>query len=274
MSSTTRLTSLNILNVLAYIANAVVTYGIGVAGLGGTPTNAELSQKYQTLVTPIGAVFSIWAIIFISQFIFAIAQLLGPYRQDPLVTKGVGRYYIGACLAQVGWTLAFTYEVIWLSLIFMLSILFFLVSIVVTQYKTQEKTANLDYWLLKFPFAIHCGWIIAASFVNLSVVFVAYGLQATLQYYYAFATVGCVFLIAVAALRYPDRAEYVIPVVLAWATVRPMLGDSWNTKTLTVCHCPFLAHTPVVTTAPTDWNLLRTQVSKRLHPCKLWRTED
>jgi hypothetical protein len=221
MSSTSRLTSLNILNVLAYIINAVVTFGIGVSGLGGFPTNAELSEKYQTLVTPIGAVFSIWAIIFISQFIFVIAQLLSPYRQEPLVTKGVGRYYIGACLAQAAWTVAFTYEVIWLSLIFMLSILYFLVSIVVTQYKTQEKTAILDYWLLKFPFAIHCGWIIAASFVNLCVVFVAYGLQAGLQYYYAFATVGCVFLIAVAALRYPNRPEYVIPVVLAWATVRP-----------------------------------------------------
>jgi hypothetical protein len=218
-SSSTPLTVLNFLNVLAYIANVAVTYGIGVAGFAGTATNAELSAKYQTLVTPIGTAFAIWGIIFLAQLVFTIVQLFGPYRQAPLVAKGVGYYYIAACLSQIGWTVAFSFEIIWLSLVFMLSILFFLVSILISQYKAQETTSIKDYWLLKFPFAIHAGWIIAASFVNLSVVFVEYGIGPIIQYYTAFATIIVVLLIAALALGYPNRPEYVVPLVLSWASV-------------------------------------------------------
>ena len=218
-SSSSPLTVLNFLNVLAYIANVAVTYGIGVAGFAGTATNAELSAKYQTLVTPIGTAFAIWGIIFLAQLVFTIVQLFGPYRQAPLVAKGVGYYYIAACLSQIGWTVAFTFEIIWLSLVFMLSILFFLVSILISQYKAQETTSIKDYWLLKFPFAIHAGWIIAASFVNLSVVFVKYGIGPIIQYYTAFATIIVVLLIAALALGYPNRPEYVVPLVLSWASV-------------------------------------------------------
>lgn len=220
---------LNILNVLAYIANVAVTYGIGVAGIAGTATNAELSAKYQTLVTPIGTAFAIWGVIFLAQLVFTVAQLFGPYRQAPLVVKGVGYYYIAACLSQIGWTVAFTFEIIWLSLLFMLAILFFLVSILMSQYKAQETTIIKDYWLLKFPFAIHAGWIIAASFVNLSVVFVKYEIGPIIQYYTAFATIIVVLLIAALALGYPNRPEYVVPLVLSWASVSvywlPISGD-------------------------------------------------
>jgi len=213
------LTALNFLNVLAYIANLLVTYGIGVAGFAGTQTNADLSAKYQTLVTPIGWAFAIWGVIFLAQLVFTIAQLLGAYRQAPLVTPGVGRGYIGVCIAQVGWTLAFTYEIIWLSLVFMLSILYFLISILMSQYKTQQATSVKDYWLLKFPFAIHAGWIVAASFVNIGVVLVNYSVGETIQYYFAFATIVMLLLITAVALGYHDRPEYVVPLVLSWASL-------------------------------------------------------
>ena len=46
--------------------------------------------------------------------------------------------------------------------------------LVYSLYKMVPET-NGQYWLFKFPFELHCGWIIAASFVNFSVLFVAYG---------------------------------------------------------------------------------------------------
>jgi hypothetical protein len=49
-------------NVLAYVMNVLITYGIGVGGLFDRPTNGELSEKYQTLVTPIGWAFAIWGL--------------------------------------------------------------------------------------------------------------------------------------------------------------------------------------------------------------------
>ena len=215
------LSLLNFMNVIAYVANVLVTYGIGAIGFGGFSTNAELSEKYQTLVTPAGYTFAIWAIIFISQFIFVVVQLLPAFRATPMVAKAIGYDYVSVCISQIGWTLAFTFEIIWLSLLFMLSILYFLLSTVNDQYKLSavEKTSLRDYVLLKFPFAIHCGWIVAATMVNISAVLVAQNVGATIQYYVALGTFAVLLLVAVFCLSFPTRPEFVIPAVLAWASV-------------------------------------------------------
>lgn len=92
----------NILNAVAYAVNLVVTYGIGVLGIGGLPNNSELSEKYPTLITPAGWAFAIWAIIFISQGVFVVAQFFKKYRADPLVQDGVGYWYVGTCISQAG----------------------------------------------------------------------------------------------------------------------------------------------------------------------------
>mmetsp|Transcript_223 Transcript_223/g.260 ORF Transcript_223/g.260 Transcript_223/m.260 type:complete len:295 (-) Transcript_223:203-1087(-) len=220
MSNTTT-TTIKYLNVLAYILNAAVTYLIGVIGIFGTKTNTELSKKYSTLVTPAGFAFAIWSIIFLSQLIFVLVQLINkPIRSKALVTKGVAYNYIGVCLAQIAWTLAFSYEIIWLSFICMLSILYFLITIYIKQYKVlqEEDESNIkDFWLLQFPFSIHCGWILAASCVNLSVVLVKYSTPAIVQFYIALASL--VFIIGVSLLNiFLPRSQYVIPVVLAWAS--------------------------------------------------------
>ena len=42
-----KLNVLNWLNVVAYIANIAITYGVGVLGWFGNGTNDEISEKYQ-----------------------------------------------------------------------------------------------------------------------------------------------------------------------------------------------------------------------------------
>eukprot|EP00518_Triparma_eleuthera_P001145 CAMPEP_0182455556 /NCGR_PEP_ID=MMETSP1319-20130603/1687_1 /TAXON_ID=172717 /ORGANISM="Bolidomonas pacifica, Strain RCC208" /LENGTH=300 /DNA_ID=CAMNT_0024653647 /DNA_START=21 /DNA_END=923 /DNA_ORIENTATION=+ len=172
--SDTPLSRLNYVNLAAFVINVLFTYGIGVMGLFGLPDNTVLSEKYQTLVTPIGWAFSIWGPIFISEGIFTIAQLLPSYRSNPLVTDGVSYWYAAVCLAQVFWTLSFSLEVLWLAAIMMFTILGLLAKLVYNQYSMVPETTG-QYWLFKFPFELHCGWIVAASFVNFSVLFVAYG---------------------------------------------------------------------------------------------------
>ena len=60
-------------NVAFYVLNVVVTY-LSMTGIFG-PTNSDLSQKYQTLVTPAGWAFSIWGAIFILEGIFVVVQV-------------------------------------------------------------------------------------------------------------------------------------------------------------------------------------------------------
>ena len=208
------------LNVVAFTINVVITFLVG-NGIPGTQSNEVLSSKYQTLVTPVGWAFSIWAIIFGSQLVFTIVQTHPSFRGHRLVQDGVGYSYIGVCLAQATWGLVFGFEIINLSVAFMLLILYFLVRIVMNQDKVDRDDAhiNRDFFLFVFPFRIHCGWIVAASLVNINLVLVKNTASATAQFYTALVSLGCLLVIALTCLFASVSTDYVIPCVLAWAAV-------------------------------------------------------
>lgn len=207
--------TINIANVIAFIANLVITYGVGTMGLFGAATNADLSEKYQTLITPVGWAFSIWAVIFLAQLVWCIVQLLPAFRGDALV-MAVGWNYVLVCVAQIGWTISFSMEIIWLSLVCMLAILFFLVRIV----RAQRDSDLRGYVLFKFPFSIHTGWIVAASFVNISVLLVSLQVSAQIQFFVAMASLSLILIIA-GTLTF----DIVILLVFAWALVRMEVVD-------------------------------------------------
>lgn len=207
-----KLQTVNYANILAYLVNVGVTYGVGVSGY--FPTNAELSEKYQTLVTPAGYAFSIWGVIFISQFIWVILQALPAFRSSDLVIKGVGFWYVAVCVAQCAWSIFFAQEWIEASLGAMLSILLALVMIV-----SKQESVNASwkqYWGFQFPFEIHCGWIWAASVVNSNVVVVAREVAADTQTIVTWSSFGLLALVAFYYLW--GKKNYVVPIVLAWAT--------------------------------------------------------
>lgn len=222
-----QLTAINYLNLFGYIINAFVTFG--GAPIFGFPDNAELSEKYQTLVTPAGLTFAIWGIIFISQAIFAIVQMLPRYRSEILVQTGVSNYYFAACIFQSAWTFAFGYESILLSTILMLGILISLVLIVVRQSKLEieeidaaeasDKNKYELFWLLKFPFSVHCGWIFAAFAVNFNVFVQNAGADARGQEILSYITLVYAIGIACFALFALSQPDFTIPSVLVWATL-------------------------------------------------------
>lgn len=207
-----RLQAVNYANVISYVANAAVVFGSTALGL---PDNATLSEKYQTLVTPSGYAFAIWGPIFIAELIWTIGQLLPAYRSSELVTKGVGYYYVAACLAQCAWTVAFGLEEILLSLIAMVSILIPLLVILLKSSSFPAGSIGL-YWLLKFPFEIHASWIMAATLVNLNVLLVSLNLDPSIQTYVGWASLG---VVVVVGLFFTLKRKWVVPSVLAWAAI-------------------------------------------------------
>lgn len=93
--------------------------------------------------------------IFLLQAIFAVIQFLPRFRATPMVQQGVSYYYCAVSLFQVGWTFSFAYEVLWLSLLFMLLIWISLCSLLYSQYYTKSDGSLWEFWLLRFPFALH-----------------------------------------------------------------------------------------------------------------------
>lgn len=220
-----KLQAVNYANIAAYVLNTAVTYGIGASGaITDLPTNAELSAKYQTLVTPAGYAFSIWGIIFLSELIWTICQALPAFRCTDLVIKGVGYGYVLVCLAQSAWSLVFALEWIPASLVAMLSILVALVWVVQNLSRDADAagrrstTGGWKYWIFCFPFEIHCGWIWAATAVNANVLLVAAGnVASTYQVVAAWTTLAFLLLVAAYYLYWHQVAVYVVPLVLAWA---------------------------------------------------------
>lgn len=202
----------NWLNLASYIANAIVTYTSLTGIYGGT--NTELSSKYQTLVTPSGWAFSIWGPIFMWEAVFVLAQFLPSFRQSILVMK-VSPWWWSLCIMQIAWTVAFAQEQITLSLIFMLSILGSLLAI--ARSTDGLRMTALEYILLRAPFSLQLGWIIAASVVNINVQ--ADAAKSSQQFLLATAVLSNAIVFSVVtiltfAVRTPDP---MIALVVAWA---------------------------------------------------------
>mmetsp|Transcript_568 Transcript_568/g.713 ORF Transcript_568/g.713 Transcript_568/m.713 type:complete len:324 (+) Transcript_568:113-1084(+) len=205
-------------NLLFYILNCVVTFGLGNFGWFGAATNTELSEKYQTIVTPAGTAFSIWGIIFVFQAIFVVYQLLPSVRGKPMVQEGVSYWYILTCLFQCAWTPLFGFEYITLALIAITLIWLSLVALNYQQYyvKDAEKTL-LEFWLLRFPFQVHCGWLTCASVLNVNVLAVKLDLNA--EYLLPIAIISLAYLHAVSVwvlFGFP-KPNYTIAGVITWA---------------------------------------------------------
>ena len=150
------------------------------------------------------------------QALWAIIPLVVPKQRENLLIDAVGYNYLIVCIAQALWTIAFSLEVIWGSLLFMLGILVFLWRIVycTANTDTREKGSLASYILWRFPFTIHAGWITAATFVNANVLLVDLDVKANLQFYAALVSLFCILVISAITTI---SIDLIIPLVLSWA---------------------------------------------------------
>ncbi|KAL7574418.1 hypothetical protein ACA910_015793 [Epithemia clementina (nom. ined.)] len=235
-------TFLVVLNLIAYIMNCLITYGIGVFG---GKTNAELSRKYQTLVTPIGFAFAIWGVIFLAQLVWVLYPLfLVLTQRDQTVAKvwvkdSVGFLYLWIVLMQSAWTLVFSHEIIWLSACAMLALCGFLWSTVWALLRTKQARAQgqepsmsiTSYLLWIFPFTLHAGWVTAATAVNLNLVLVQDNATVTAQFVAAVVSLLVLFVVALWVTTQKPRmsGDRVVAFGIAWA----LLGVFFELNTRT-----------------------------------------
>merc|ERR1719506_204985 len=203
----------NLWNVLAYIVNVFVTFAIGTFGLFGQPNNSELSDKYQTIVTPFGTSFSIWGLIFIWQAFWVVWQLLPTQRNSEGVLRA-WYYYPLMTFFQAGWTISFSYEAMWIAAVCMYAILLTLIlaSMSLQKYNKTWK----GYLLWQGPLSVQTGWIMAASGVMTNVLTVSQTKSTTTLLVVAAGTLAVLTITALSWLAsYP--VDFAIPLVLIWA---------------------------------------------------------
>merc|ERR1712038_1677699 len=178
----------------------------------------------QTIITPKGTAFSIWAVIFVFQGVYATVQMLPSFRMRPMVQYGCSYWYIITCLTQLGWTFSFAFEEIELALFFMLLIWVSLMALIISQYYIEPNESSKgmmgglkEFWLLKFPFQVHGGWITAASVLNVCVLTVDKQSSAATQLAVGIICLAVLHALSVWHLFGFKNPNYTIPIVLIWA---------------------------------------------------------
>ena len=143
----TSLNKYNFLNLLAYIVNISVTFSIGVN-----------SSQYITIVNPFGLAFSID--ICICMAVWVLWQFSPSQRNSDGVERA-WYYYSIMTIFQAGWTVSFSYDIIWLALISMYGIV---ITLVMASMSLQKYSKTWKGYLLwQCLISIQTGWIIAAA---------------------------------------------------------------------------------------------------------------
>merc|ERR1712107_967031 len=124
-------------------------------------------------------------------------------------------YYPIMTIFQAGWTVSFSYELMWVSLLCMYVILVSLIMASMSLQKYDSKTWK-GYLLWQAPFSIQTGWIMAASGVMTNVLPVFYDASSTVRLVVAWLTLVVLAVTALTWLAsYP--VDFAIPLVIIWA---------------------------------------------------------
>mmetsp|Transcript_24533 Transcript_24533/g.36002 ORF Transcript_24533/g.36002 Transcript_24533/m.36002 type:complete len:313 (-) Transcript_24533:790-1728(-) len=203
----------NYLNVVGYILRFIITF----VGVGGEK-HATVLARNQTIFTPSGWTFSIWGLILTTEAIFVFLQLLPDHRRLPVIKKGIGYWFFTTCILEIVWKCLFSYEYFFLSSVFMLFTLASLITIVSKQSEIPPDGTIQDYWLLRAPFSIHCGWIMFYFALEMNLLAVNHTKKAWTQIEWAIVSLAYLTCTAIYTLIWKRTADVAIVLPIAWGT--------------------------------------------------------
>ena len=169
--------------VLFSIITMIVMNYLSNAGVFGGQTNAQISDKYHTLITPAGYAFSIWGLIFLGLLAFGIYQGLGSQQTNPRF-RAIGWWVVLNTLCNAIWSPLFNNERIGVALLVILVMLF---SLFIIEQRLLEKrhqpllatnpdatmleakASPAETWLARIPFSIYFGWVTVATILNVAI---------------------------------------------------------------------------------------------------------
>lgn len=154
---------------LSYIGVVIVNFLATTLPIGGRNTG-EVSDSYPNLFAPAGYAFSIWGLIYLFLGIYVIYQL--KENKNELLAK-INKLFILNAILNSSWIFAWHYDLIWLSVIFMLGLLWSLIRI--TEILRVSILNKRQVWLVRTPFSIYFGWITVATIANITIFLVSVG---------------------------------------------------------------------------------------------------
>ncbi|MEN3203656.1 MAG: TspO/MBR family protein, partial [Atribacterota bacterium] len=227
---------LSVLNIVGFVVVVMVNTLAVRLPLAGR-TTGELADRYPNLFVPAGITFSvIWTAIYALLGMFVVYGLIQSLRmptQAPSFIQKIGFLFLFTCIANVLWVFSWHYEVLPLSMIFMLVLLGTLGTIYVRLGIGQERVSVWEKYLVHLPMSLYFGWISIATIANIATLLVAYGWGrfGLSEEFWTVAVIGVGTLLALFVLF--GRKDPFYALVVDWAILGILLKRMADTTTST-----------------------------------------
>jgi tryptophan-rich sensory protein len=211
----------------------IVMNGLSNARVFGPQTNGDVSQKYNTLVTPAGYAFAIWGLIFLGLLGFAFYQALPSQRHNPRF-RTAGPWYILNGLCNAVWSPIFNQEWIGLSVLVIL-VMFGSLFMVMEHLRINPRTELAmmrpvkpgETWLARLPFSIYFGWLSVATILNITVWFryTGFDLSGVAEPIWAVGVLVLSFMVGAVLFNRYRSIAYILVFTWAYAAIAAKQAD-------------------------------------------------
>ncbi len=150
---------------LILLGLTLVVNGLGAFGIINGMSQKEISDMYQTLITPAPSTFSIWSLIY-GLLIISLVVMIIKNEDDyygPIIDRITPLFWL-SCALNIIWIVSFSFLQIGLSTIFILAFAISL-SLIVKQIGALHTKKR---WLLPAAFGMYSGWLLIATVVNVA----------------------------------------------------------------------------------------------------------
>lgn len=215
--------SVSWLNLLLFFIVVVVNYLTATGKIPGLSPQREVSNLYDTPITPAGFAFSIWGLIYLLLFVVIVYMIHlssdRSHRSD--IVNEITRPLLGIFVFNVVWNIVFGMK--WIGISFLM-IIGYWISLIFIGTALSRSRIRLNP-IFPVAFGIHTGWITIASVVNLYAFFVKlqWGIADRPQ---VWMTIGIVLAVVLVAVLQVFLRNAVLPFATAWALFGIYAKDS------------------------------------------------
>ena len=163
---------IRILVLITFISMIAVNALANILPINGM-TTGTISDMYVNLFAPAGITFAIWGLIYFMLGLFTLYQfgLFGWGKLNEKIIERVSVLFILTSIVNLLWIFAWHYNIIFLSMILIVTLLVLLI-------KIADLVNNKDITIKErifvcTPFSVYFGWITIATIANITVLLVS-----------------------------------------------------------------------------------------------------
>lgn len=185
-------------------------------------SQAEVSGMYPTKITPAGFAFSIWGVIY-TLVAISLVWMLYKHKERKIaeVIDAMGYWFIIASVANILWTITFSYLQLPLSTVLIFILLLALTRILM---KLSKIRINMNAFF-SVTFGIYSGWVLIASVVNVAASLVQAEWQAFGISELVWATIILVAAVVIVYYVTYRTTNAILPLPVAWAYYAIFVGE-------------------------------------------------